>query len=119
MTNDIGALRITLASPEQIRAQSSGEVQKPETINFRTQKPETYGLFCERIFGPIKDWCCSCGKYKRERTPGLRCEKCGVEVTLSSVRRERMALLRCLLDWPWHSSGETENRHSSGADTCD
>jgi DNA-directed RNA polymerase subunit beta' len=90
MLNETQALRITLASPEQMRAQSSGEVRKPETIHFRTQKPEPSGLFCERIFGPIKDWCCSCGKYKRERPPGFRCEKCGVEVTRSSVRRERM-----------------------------
>jgi DNA-directed RNA polymerase subunit beta' len=90
MIDETQALRIRLSSPEQIRARSFGEVQKPETINFRTQKPEPYGLFCERIFGPVKDWCCSCGKYKRERPPGLRCEKCGVEVTTSSVRRERM-----------------------------
>ncbi|MBA2680414.1 MAG: DNA-directed RNA polymerase subunit beta' [Ktedonobacteraceae bacterium] len=90
MFDDIGALRITLASPEQIRARSYGEVRKPETINYLTQKPEPFGLFCERIFGPIKDWCCSCGKYKREQPPGFQCEKCGVEVTTSSVRRERM-----------------------------
>jgi DNA-directed RNA polymerase subunit beta' len=87
---DIEGLRIRLSSPQQILAQSYGEVTKPETVNYLTQKPEPYGLFCERIFGPIKNWRCACGKYKRERTPGFRCEKCGVEVTNSSVRRERM-----------------------------
>ncbi|GHP00772.1 DNA-directed RNA polymerase subunit beta' [Reticulibacter mediterranei] len=92
MMNDgsIKALRISLASPKQILAHSYGEVTRAETINYLTQKPEPGGLFCERIFGPIKDWCCACGKYKRERTPGLRCEKCGVEVTRSSTRRERL-----------------------------
>ena len=87
----IHALRITLSAPSHIRSRSWGEITVPETINYLTQKPEPGGLFCERIFGPIKDWCCACGKYKRERTPGLRCEKCGVEVTTSTVRRERMA----------------------------
>src|SRR3989440_7613993 len=86
----IAALRLTIASPEQIRAWSSGEVTLPETINYLTDKPEPYGLFCERIFGPIKDWTCACGKYRQARTPGFVCETCGVEITTSSVRRERM-----------------------------
>ena len=84
------SLKIGLASPEQIRAWSHGEVTKPETINYRTLKPETGGLFCERIFGPQKDWECHCGKYKRIRYKGKVCERCGVEVTRSKVRRERM-----------------------------
>ncbi len=88
--NEFGAIRISLASPEQIRAWSYGEVTKPETINYRTQKPERDGLFDERIFGPTKDWECYCGKYKRIRYRGVICEKCGVEVTRSRVRRERM-----------------------------
>ncbi|NLW07514.1 MAG: DNA-directed RNA polymerase subunit beta' [Clostridia bacterium] len=83
-------IRIGLASPEQIRAWSSGEVKKPETINYRTLKPERDGLFCERIFGPTKDWECHCGKYKRIRYKGIVCDRCGVEVTRSKVRRERM-----------------------------
>ena len=84
------SIKIGLASPEQIRAWSHGEVTKPETINYRTLKPETGGLFCERIFGPQKDWECHCGKYKRIRYKGKVCERCGVEVTRSKVRRERM-----------------------------
>ncbi len=84
------AIRIGLASPEQIRAWSHGEVKKPETINYRTLKPERDGLFCERIFGPQKDWECHCGKYKRVRYKGIVCDRCGVEVTKSKVRRERM-----------------------------
>jgi DNA-directed RNA polymerase subunit beta' len=87
---DFSAIRISLASPEQIRSWSHGEVTKPETINYRTLKPEFGGLFCERIFGPTKDWECYCGKYKRVRYKGVVCEKCGVEVTRSKVRRERM-----------------------------
>ncbi len=83
-------MKIGLASPEQIRAWSHGEVQRAETINYRSQKPEKFGLFCERIFGPQKDWECNCGKYKRIRFKGKICEKCGVEVTRSKVRRERM-----------------------------
>lgn len=83
-------IRIGLASPEQIRAWSSGEVKKPETINYRTLKPERDGLFCERIFGPTKDWECHCGKYKRVRYKGVICDRCGVEVTRSKVRRERL-----------------------------
>ncbi|QQR55489.1 hypothetical protein IPG41_02965 [Candidatus Peregrinibacteria bacterium] len=84
------AIAIAVASPEQILSWSHGEVKKPETINYRTQKPERDGLFCERIFGPIKNWECACGKYKRIRYKGVICEKCGVEVTRSIVRRTRM-----------------------------
>src|SRR6266568_7118874 len=88
--NNFNAVRITLASPDQIRSWSRGEVTKPETINYRTLKPERDGLFCERIFGPQKDWECACGKYKRVRYKGIVCDKCGVEVTRAKVRRERM-----------------------------
>jgi len=83
-------VRIGLASPEKIREWSHGEVTKPETINYRTLKPEKDGLFCERIFGPSKDWECHCGKYKKIRFKGMVCDRCGVEVTKASVRRERM-----------------------------
>ena len=88
--NVFESIKIGLASPEQIRAWSHGEVKRPETINYRTLKPENEGLFCERIFGPTKDWECHCGRYKRLRFKGKVCEKCGVEVTRSAVRRERM-----------------------------
>jgi DNA-directed RNA polymerase subunit beta' len=88
--NNFDAIEIGLASSKQIRGWSSGEVTKPETINYRTLKPEKDGLFCERIFGPTKDWECYCGKYKRVRYKGIVCERCGVEVTRSKVRRERM-----------------------------
>ncbi|MHC1720075.1 MAG: DNA-directed RNA polymerase subunit beta' [Clostridiaceae bacterium] len=88
--NNFDALQIGLASPEMIREWSRGEVKKPETINYRTLKPERDGLFCERIFGPIKDWECHCGKYKRIRYKGIVCDRCGVEVTKAKVRRERM-----------------------------
>ncbi len=84
------AMRVRLASPEKIRSWSYGEVKKPETINYRTFKPERDGLFCAKIFGPVKDWECNCGKYKRMKHKGVVCEKCGVEVILSKVRRERM-----------------------------
>ena len=84
------AIKIGLASPDKIREWSHGEVLKPETINYRTLKPEKDGLFCERIFGPSKDWECHCGKYKKIRYKGVICDRCGVEVTKSSVRRERM-----------------------------
>ena len=87
------SIKIGLASPEQIRSWSHGEVTKPETINYRTLKPETSGLFCERIFGPQKDWECHCGKYKRIRYKGKVCERCGVEVTRAKVRRERMGII--------------------------
>ena len=88
------AISLSVASPEEILSWSHGEVKKPETINYRTQKPEREGLFCEKIFGPTKNWECYCGKYKRVRYRGVICEKCGVEVTRSSVRRERMAHIK-------------------------
>ena len=89
-TQRFDEIRISIASPERIRSWSFGEIKKPETINYRTFKPERDGLFCARIFGPIKDYECLCGKYKRMKYRGIVCEKCGVEVTLSKVRRERM-----------------------------
>src|SRR5579859_3137162 len=88
--NNFNAVKIALASPDQIRQWSHGEVKKPETLNYRTLKPERDGLFCERIFGPTKDWECHCGKYKRIRFKGIVCDRCGVEVTRAKVRRERM-----------------------------
>ena len=88
--NDFDAIKLSLASPEDIRSWSHGEVTRPETINYRTQKPEKDGLFCERTFGPSKDWECYCGKYKKIRYRGIVCDKCGVEVTRSIVRRQRM-----------------------------
>jgi DNA-directed RNA polymerase subunit beta' len=88
--NFFDELRIGLATAEDIRAWSHGEVKKPETINYRTLKPEKDGLFCEKIFGPTRDWECNCGKYKRVRFKGIICERCGVEVTRAKVRRERM-----------------------------
>src|SRR5213083_2983442 len=90
LTSDFDAIRISLASPEKIMSWSHGEVTKPETINYRTFKPERDGLFCARIFGPVTDWECLCGKYKRMKHRGVICDKCGVEVTLSKVRRERL-----------------------------
>ncbi len=92
--DNFDAISISMASPEEILSWSHGEVKKPETINYRTQKPERDGLFCERIFGPTKNWECYCGKYKRIRYKGVICEKCGVEVTRSSVRRDRMAHIK-------------------------
>ena len=88
--NDFDSMKIGLASPEKIIEWSHGEVKKPETINYRTLKPERDGLFCERIFGPTKDWECHCGKYKRIRYKGVICDRCGVEITRAKVRRERM-----------------------------
>src|SRR3954468_9557401 len=88
--NDYGAVRISLASPHDIRSWSFGEVKKPETINYRTYRPEKDGLFCERIFGPEKDWECSCGKYKGTKYKGIICDRCQVKVTHSRVRRKRM-----------------------------
>ena len=88
--NNFDSMRIGLASPDKIREWSHGEVLKPETINYRTLKPEKDGLFCEKIFGPTRDWECHCGKYKRIRHKGTICDRCGVEVTRSKVRRERM-----------------------------
>src|SRR5210317_1127640 len=92
--NDFSNLKIGLATADSIRTWSNGEVKKPETINYRTQKPERDGLFCEKIFGPTKNWECYCGKYKRIRYNGVICEKCGVEVTKSAVRRERMGHIK-------------------------
>ena len=89
-TEDFDAIRIGLAPPDLIRSWSYGEVKKPETINYRTFKPERDGLFCAKIFGPTKDWECNCGKYKRMKHRGIVCDKCGVEVTRAAVRRERM-----------------------------
>ena len=88
--NRFEGIKVSIASPEKIREWSYGEVKKAETINYRTLKPERDGLFCEKIFGPTKDYECSCGKYKRLRYKGITCDRCGVEVTKSSVRRERM-----------------------------
>ena len=88
--NNFDSIKITLASPEKIKSWSYGEIKKPETINYRTFRPEKDGLFCSRIFGPAKDYECLCGKYKRMKFRGIICEKCGVEVTKSNVRRERM-----------------------------
>jgi len=93
-TSDFDAIKLTLASPDDILSWSKGEVVRPETINYRTQKPEKDGLFCEKIFGPAKDWECSCGKYKKIRYKGVICDKCGVEVTRSVVRRERMGHIK-------------------------
>ncbi len=89
-SSQFNALRIGLASPDKVLSLSYGEVKKIETINYRTLKPERDGLFCPRIFGPVKDWECNCGKYKRMKHRGITCEKCGVEVIQSRVRRERM-----------------------------
>ena len=104
MEHTFDSIKIGLASPEMIRSWSWGEVTKPETINYRTQKPEKDGLFCEKIFGPTKDWECSCGKYKRSRHKGHKCEKCGVEVTTKKVRRERMGHieLACPVSHIWY-----------------
>ena len=88
--NNFASIQVRLASPETILKWSHGEVTKPETINYRSQKAERDGLFCERIFGPTKDWECACGKYKKIRYQGVVCDRCGVEITKSSVRRERM-----------------------------
>jgi DNA-directed RNA polymerase subunit beta' len=92
--NNFESLQIKLASTEKILEWSHGEVTKPETINYRTLKPERDGLFCERIFGPMKDWECHCGKYKRIRYKGIVCDRCGVEVTKAKVRRERMGHIK-------------------------
>ncbi|MDD4138963.1 MAG: DNA-directed RNA polymerase subunit beta', partial [Eubacteriales bacterium] len=92
--NNFEAIGIGLASPEKILEWSRGEVKKPETINYRTLKPERDGLFCEKIFGPTKDWECHCGKYKKIRYKGIVCDRCGVEVTKSKVRRERLGHIK-------------------------
>lgn len=110
---DFDSIQIKLASPDKIREWSHGEVTKAETINYRTLKPEPNGLFCEKIFGPSKDYECSCGKYKRLKHKGIKCEKCGVDVTTSKVRRERMGHIE--LEAPvahiWFSKG-TPNKMS-------
>ena len=105
--SNFDAIQIGIASPEKIREWSHGEVTKPETINYRTQKPEKDGLFCEKIFGPTRDWECHCGRYKRIRYKGVICEKCGVEVTKSKVRRERMGHieLACPVTHIWYLRG--------------
>ena len=92
--NDFNTVRIALASPAQINTWSYGEVVKPETINYRTLRPERDGLFCERIFGATKDWECYCGKYKKIRYKGVICDRCGVEVARAKVRRERMGHIK-------------------------
>src|SRR3990170_900615 len=104
---EFNAIRIALASPEQIKTWSYGEVTKPETINYRTLKPEKDGLFCERIFGPTKDYECACGKYKRIRFKGIICDKCEVEVARAKVRRERMGHieLACPVSHIWFAKG--------------
>ena len=116
------AIKIGIASPEKIRSWSFGEVKKPETINYRTFKPERDGLFCAKIFGPIKDYECLCGKYKRLKHRGVVCEKCGVEVTLSKVRRERMGhieLAHLVLEEPalpyGHGARHSAARHRTRA----
>ena len=97
ISGNFSKITISLASPEMILERSSGEVLKPETINYRTYKPERDGLFCERIFGPVKDWECHCGKYKRIRYKGIVCDRCGVEVTEKKVRRERMGHIQLVV----------------------
>src|SRR5436190_13688728 len=99
MAIDFDAIKIRLASPEKIRSWSHGEVTKPETINYRTFKPERDGLFCAKIFGPITDWECLCGKYKRMKHRGVICDKCGAEVTQSKVRRERLGDIGWAMPW--------------------
>lgn len=110
---DFDSIQIKLASPEKIREWSYGEVTKAETINYRTLKPEPDGLFCERIFGPSKDYECSCGKYKRLKHKGIKCEKCGVDVTTSKIRRERMGHIELAtpIAHIWYSKG-TPNKMS-------
>ncbi|MBE0642075.1 MAG: hypothetical protein IH599_08570, partial [Bacteroidales bacterium] len=97
VTSDFNSITVSLNSPENILEMSFGEVLKPETINYRTYKPERDGLFCERIFGPVKDWECHCGKYKRIRYKGIVCDRCGVEVTEKKVRRERMGHIQLVV----------------------
>src|SRR5579884_3825244 len=105
--NNLEGLRVGLASPEQVRAWSWGEVTRAETVNYRTYQPVPGGLLCERIFGPLKDWTCACGKYRRRRLPGFVCEVCGVEITRSRVRRERMGHIELVVPivHPWFARG--------------
>ena len=112
------AMKLSLASPELIEKWSFGEVKKPETINYRTFKPEKDGLFCARIFGPVKDYECICGKYKRMKHRGIICEKCGVEVIQSKVRRERMGHIQSRLSHRPHLVSEEhaeQDRNAPGA----
>ena len=104
---DLESIRIILASPDRILEWSHGEVTKPETINYRNQRPEKDGLFCEKIFGPEKDYECYCGKYRKIRYKGIVCDRCGVEVTKSSVRRERMGHIKlaCPVSHIWFLRG--------------
>ena len=105
--SNFSAISINLSSPDKILERSRGEVTKPETINYRSFKPEKDGLFCEKIFGPVRDWECHCGKYKRIRYKGIVCDRCGVEVTMKSVRRERMGHITLAVPvihiWYWKS----------------
>ena len=114
--NFFDELRIGLATADDIRQWSHGEVKKPETINYRTLKPEKDGLFCEKIFGPTRDWECYCGKYKRVRFKGIICERCGVEVTRAKVRRERMGHIE--LAAPGHPHLVLQGRPVAGSATC-
>jgi DNA-directed RNA polymerase subunit beta' len=114
--NFFDELRIGLATADDIRQWSHGEVKKPETINYRTLKPERDGLFCEKIFGPTRDWECYCGKYKRVRFKGIICERCGVEVTRSKVRRERMGHIE--LAAPGHAHLVLQGCARAGSATC-
>jgi len=108
--NVFDELRIGLATADDIRQWSHGEVKKPETINYRTLKPEKDGLFCEKIFGPTRDWECYCGKYKRVRFKGIICERCGVEVTRAKVRRERMGHIELAARSPTSGSSRASPR---------
>ena len=112
--NMFDQLKIGLATADQIRLWSHGEVKKPETINYRTLRPEKDGLFCEKIFGPTRDWECYCGKYKRVRFKGIICERCGVEVTRSKVRRERMGHIELAapVTHIWYFKGVPSRRFS-------
>ena len=116
--NDFTSVKVGLASPARILEWSYGEVKKPETINYRSQKPEPDGLFSERVFGPTKDWECYCGKYKKVRYKGVVCDRCGVEVTKSSVRRERMGhiALAATVAHIWYLRG-TPSRMSLSSST--
>ena len=97
INSNFSKITVSLASPESIEKRSFGEVLKPETINYRTYKPERDGLFCERIFGPVKDWECHCGKYKRIRYKNIVCDRCGVEITEKKVRRERTGHIKLVV----------------------
>ncbi len=115
--NFFDELRIGLATADDIRQWSHGEVKKPETINYRTLKPEKDGLFCEKIFGPTRDWECYCGKYKRVRFKGIICERCGVEVTRAKVRRERMGHIELAAPSPTSGTSRAFRRASGTCST--